>query len=289
MNQNHVIPFLLLGLVACGTPKRVQTSVEALERDNVALRSRQAELQRKIEDLSNSLMVLQDRLETLKVAAERQPVYSGSGRGKRGKLRPPPPPVEGEESDETAFGFGIAGNPRLPSIQLTNRDLERMAPVEKTPPKSMAKEAAPAPVKEDDKSSIDNPEVTREYNEAFQKFEDASYPEAIRMLGEFAGRHPAHVYADNAAFWIGESYFRTRDFVKAAESFERVATEFPSGNKVPDALLRAASCYLRLSKPKEAQRTFDRIIATYPQSVAAQKARASLAEMSEAGTGQRRM
>jgi tol-pal system protein YbgF len=286
VKQRQLIGLLALPVLACAPSKRIELSVESLERNQVALKMQQAETQRKIEDLSNSLMVLQDRLETLKVASDRQPspppVAVSKSKPKRKastKTR-----ASGEETEEkSALGFGQAGGSHLPAIQLTNRDLDSLDP------KSRGKE----PIKREEERAAsgpsDNPDAARAYNEAFKKFEEGSYPDAIRMLEEFVAKYPAHVYSDNAVYWIGESHFRTRDFAKAAEQFERVGRDFPTGNKVPDALLRAASCYLRLNKPAEAQRTFDRIIATYPQSVAAQKARASLQEISGMGSEQGRM
>jgi tol-pal system protein YbgF len=278
VSQKHLISLFCLPLLVGCASKRVETSVEALERNQVALKTQQGELQRKMDDLANSFMVLQDRLETLKVASERQPTYPAHPSKAKPKRTPKikSAPTEEETEEESALGFGKAGGSHLPAIQLTNRDLDTVE--EK---KGNAKE----PSKEPD----ENPEAARAYNEAYKKFEEEKYPEAIRALGEFAGKYPAHVYADNAVYWVGESYFRMRDFPKAAEQFERVAKEFPSGNKVPDALLRAASCYLRMNKPLDAKQTFERIVQIYPQSVAAQKARASLAEISDGGSDSRRM
>jgi tol-pal system protein YbgF len=275
VNQRHCIPISVVFVLACAPAKRLEVTVEALERKHVALQAEQAETQRKLEDLSNSLMILNDRLETLHVAAERQPppvthpVKSRSSKPTKPKAASPK-----EETEEgSIFGFGQGGGRHLPAITLSNRDLEAVDP------KVKAKE----PVKpEEERASSgvpENPEAARAYNEAFKKFEDGNYPEAIRMLSEFSLRYPTHVYSDNALYWVGESLFRLREFGKAAEAFERVGRDFPSGNKVPDALLRAASCYLRLGKAAEAKRALEKILGTYPQSVAAQKARASLKEI----------
>lgn len=260
-----------------------------MERQHVALKMQHAETKRQLEDLSNSFMVLQDRLETLKVAADRRPASPAPQKKVITQTKPKSvakrvsKPTPSTKKGKSVFGFGEAGGSHLPVLQFSNRDLEAIKENLDEPDFSPSVSAKKAP------NHPDNPDAARAYNEAFAKFESGKYAEAVRMLETFVKSYPNHVYSDNAVFWIGESYYRKRDFGRAAEQFERVGREFPAGNKVPDAILRSASCYLRLNQLLKAQKAFEKIIATYPQSVAAQKARASLAEISDTSSGQRRM
>lgn len=248
--------------------------MDRLEKANAALRLEQAASDRKVDELMNSVLVLQDRVETLKLGLERSSVSAASVRPakkmeapKKKIARAAPPPKPKLEP------FLVEGDETVTSpVHLSNRDLDRMEqhlkPSEKGAPPEMD----------------DNPDATRAYNGAYQKFEEGKSAEAVKALDDFVVRFPNHAYTDNAVFWIGETHYRDRDFAKAAQAFERVANDFPTGNKVPDALLRAGSCYLRLDKSDEAQRVFRRVIELFPQSVAAKRAQETISQMLSTST-----
>ncbi|MFH1017186.1 MAG: tol-pal system protein YbgF [Pseudomonadota bacterium] len=284
--------------VGCGAPKRVDQSLTNLEKTSAQLRSENEELRKRLEDLSSEVLVLQDRLETLKIHVEREPealprlakttkagVKNVSGKTQVAQRKEILLETEEEEP------FLTRNNPRdskLPTLQLSNRDLARVekrgAAASPTTP-TAAKTTAPVP-SEPAGQRQENPEATKAYNEAFKKYEDGNFKEAIAALGQFADHFQTHTYADNAVFWIGESFFKMQDYQRAAAEFERVVTEFPGGNKVPDAMLRVGDCYVRLSRPEEALKAYEKIISAYPRSVAAEKARAWISEYSaQAGKG----
>jgi tol-pal system protein YbgF len=288
------IVFLLWALAACSAQKPVDPALVRLERSDAALKAEHERLLRRVEDLSNNVMVLQDRLETLKLAAERShapapPARTAAPPAKPAReTKPAAAPRPAPDADEEPFL--IRSDPReasLPAIRLSNRDLEKheIASASTSVRKPEASDLG-APVKAE--ANADNPEASRAYNDAFRKFEAGTYPDAIAAFEAFAINFHEHPYADNAVFWVGESYFQMKDYARSAAQFERVARQFPGGNKVPDALLRAADCYLRLDRPKDAMQVFERVIDTYPQSVAAGKARAWLTEYS-AQSGKGRM
>ena len=58
-----------------------------------------------------------------------------------------------------------------------------------------------------------------------------------------------------------------------------MAEKFPQGNKVPDALLKVAFCYLALGSARPARETLQEIIRNYPRHPAAGLATAKLAEL----------
>jgi tol-pal system protein YbgF len=285
----------MLLAAACAAPKRVDQSLSGLEKTTAQLRSENQDLRRRLEDLGSVVMVLQDRLETMKVHMERQSEGMPQQASKPGKADVKAHPVkslkvrkeemiEGPVEEEPFLTRNDPRDAKKPTIQLSNRDLERM---EK---KGSAPEAAPAPsaAAEQAARNEDNPEATRAYNGAFAKFEDQKYPEAVAAFESFVGRFREHSYADNAVYWIGESFFRLKNFVRAVQEFERVWKEFPAGNKVPEAMLRAGDCYVRLASPEKALSTFKKVISMYPQSVAAEKARAWISDYS-AAAGRGRM
>ena len=50
--------------------------------------------------------------------------------------------------------------------------------------------------------------------------------------------HPKSSNADNAQFWIGETYYKEKWYEKAILEYQKVIEKYPSGNKAPAALLK---------------------------------------------------
>ena len=93
--------------------------------------------------------------------------------------------------------------------------------------------------------------------------------------------NPAHEYADNAYYWMGEIYYTQGEYNLAVGEFQKVPELYPGGNKVPDALLKVGLCYLGMNNSKNAEKTLKQLIDAYPQSNAAQLGRQKLASITE--------
>ena len=99
-------------------------------------------------------------------------------------------------------------------------------------------------------------EEVRDYEEAFRRYRAADYPGAIDRFQVFLQTHPSSAYADNALFWMGESYFKMNDYEQAAVAFDKVVKRFPDGNKVPDALYRQGVSLLEIGARTKQQKTY---------------------------------
>ena len=62
--------------------------------------------------------------------------------------------------------------------------------------------------------------------------------QAVLDFEEFADKHPGHPLTPSAHFWIGEAYFRSRDFEQAASRYQKAIDLAAMGDRTPDALLR---------------------------------------------------
>ncbi|OQY50811.1 MAG: hypothetical protein B6240_00975 [Desulfobacteraceae bacterium 4572_87] len=58
------------------------------------------------------------------------------------------------------------------------------------------------------------------------------YEEAIVGFKNFLKKYPKSKLADNAAFWIGESYMSMKKYEQAILAFQKVIKKYPRGNKV---------------------------------------------------------
>jgi len=127
-------------------------------------------------------------------------------------------------------------------------------------------------------------EEIRDYEDAFRRYRAADYAGAIDRFQVFLQTHPSSEYADNALFWMGESYFKLNDYEQAAVAFDKVVKRFPNGNKVPDALYRQGVSLLEIGNRTKQQKTytpaacqiFQRIADEYPNSERVPEARRQL-------------
>ena len=108
------------------------------------------------------------------------------------------------------------------------------------------------------------------YRQALGLFRDEKLTESIAAFSAFLARFPRHSYADNALYWRAEAKYALHEYADALADFEAVASRYPNGNKVPDALLGAGLCALRLGRRDAARALFQRVRDDYPHSVAAQ-------------------
>lgn len=114
------------------------------------------------------------------------------------------------------------------------------------------------------------------YQRLVAKLRAGEHAAAIAGFRRFVARYPRSDYADNAQYWLGEAYYDQKKFTEAHREFLQVAERFPGGNKVSDALLKAAFCRVNLGQSASAIQLLERVIAEHPDSRPAQLARQKL-------------
>lgn len=117
------------------------------------------------------------------------------------------------------------------------------------------------------------------YDQGYALFHQQKYPESERAFRLFLSRFPTSDLADNALFWIGESRWARGDFAAALESYTTTVEQYPDGNKVPDALLKAGRCLENLGQTSRAVRTFEEVVLRFAGSAAAITAQERLDEL----------
>jgi tol-pal system protein YbgF len=85
--------------------------------------------------------------------------------------------------------------------------------------------------------------------------------------------------ADNALYWIGETYFAAKDWNNAMRYYRRVAVDFADQNKAPDALYKMGLTLSRTGDLALARQTLEEVISKYPYSSPAASARQELARI----------
>lgn len=120
------------------------------------------------------------------------------------------------------------------------------------------------------------------YDRAYIQFRDGDLPESRALFQRLLQEFPQSDLADNALYWIAESYYRERNFRETVKACDLVITQYANGNKVPDAYCLQARAFRDLGDPLSAQILLETVIEKYPASPKAREAAALLAELESA-------
>ncbi|MDE0032969.1 MAG: tol-pal system protein YbgF [Deltaproteobacteria bacterium] len=98
------------------------------------------------------------------------------------------------------------------------------------------------------------------------------YSGAIEQFKKFLEKHPDSNLADNAQYWIGESYYALQNFDQAIVEFDLVRKDYPKSDKVPAAWLKIGYSFAELGNRVDARLFLQEVISRFPQSKEAEKA-----------------
>ncbi len=114
------------------------------------------------------------------------------------------------------------------------------------------------------------------YDQAFEALKLGQYPEASKRFSGFLANYPNGEFADNATYWLGESYYVTQKYQQALKTFQDLLAKFPQSRKAPDSLLKVGYCYYQLGDAAKATSTLKAVIARYPDQPVAKLAEGRL-------------
>jgi tol-pal system protein YbgF len=117
------------------------------------------------------------------------------------------------------------------------------------------------------------------YNRAKQAFDQGNSAQARRGFEEMIQRYPNSANADNAQFWIGETFFREKSYEKSILEYQKVIEKYPKGNKVPAALLKQGHAFLALGDKVNSRLIFEELARKFPQTAEAKAASDKLKEI----------
>jgi len=146
---------------------------------------------------------------------------------------------------------------------------DQMQPVQPaTDSDSFNDSPAPAAASEQFANSRDH------YNYAFRLMNQAQYAEAGNSFAAFVHKYPHDPLIGNAFYWLGETYYVRRDYLKAADNFRQGYEAMSSGPKAADNLLKLAMSLDAMKKDKEACVVLKQVVAKYPSSASSVRPRA---------------
>lgn len=117
------------------------------------------------------------------------------------------------------------------------------------------------------------------YNVAKKMYDNGDYDSALQGFQTFLSKYPKSGKADNAHFWIGETYFEKNYYEKSILEYEKVIKSYPNGNKVPAAYLKQGLAFFKLGENANARLILKALIQKYPNSNEAKIAKHKIAEI----------
>jgi len=121
------------------------------------------------------------------------------------------------------------------------------------------------------------------YEMAFSILKGGRYPEAAQAFTRFLAAYPGSSYTDNASYWLGETYYVTRDFDKALTVFSKLVEAYPQSPKLPDAQLKIAYIHYEKKNWAAAREELNHLVSSYPETTVARLAKDRLQRMNKEG------
>ena len=173
----------------------------------------------------------------------------------------------------TPGGSAAAGNDAIVDATPIRGTPDAM-PASRPPGAAKPDEAAMAAGGQPAASSLQ--EAEHLYREGYAFYHRGDDVGAERALRSFLLLDPGGPRADNAQYWIGETYYSRGLFREAILEFTSVVTDYPRGNKAAHALYKVALCHEHLGEGPLARENLEALVRTYPGSDVAPLARERL-------------
>lgn len=119
------------------------------------------------------------------------------------------------------------------------------------------------------------------YQAAFALIEGRKYDEANRAFTDFLAAYPTSRLADNAQYWLAETFYVRGDYRTALAAFRKVIENYPQSAKLPDALLKVGFCQVELGERDGARTSLQEVMRQYPDTTAARLASQRLDRLSQ--------
>ncbi len=117
------------------------------------------------------------------------------------------------------------------------------------------------------------------YNLAYNDFIKGSYDLAIQGFQGFLQQYPNSILVPHAVYWLGESFYQTKQFPQAIEQYDRLISQFPKNDKLAGALLKEGFAYAAVGDKTKARAALKRVVEDFPRASEANLAKEKLAEL----------
>lgn len=271
----------LPALATCATAPPKPNTAES-DRIIAELRAKNAGDARHIEELENRIFILEDQLDSRRLAAEqRAPATLPPRKTDAGAA--PAPKGNGPVAGVPLPAFATPAAADEPSSLLAEQDVEyagaaapRAGHASPSHRPMLRLGAAPEPVAAHGEGGPPVQSLTL-YRQALETLRAGNPRGALEVFRRFLDGNPRHDYADNAQYWIGECLYDLHEYRAAEPEFRKVIERYPDGNKVPDAMLKLGFTLLAQQQQSAGRQVLESLTRAFPKHEAARLAAYRLA------------
>ncbi len=112
------------------------------------------------------------------------------------------------------------------------------------------------------------------YDGALNALRRTDYETAQQGFEQFLKHYPRDALAENAQYWLAETYYVRKQYEAAAQAFATGFQQYPEGSKAPDNLLKLGMSLGALNKKPDACTTLAELRRKFPQAPAIVRTRA---------------
>jgi tol-pal system protein YbgF len=158
---------------------------------------------------------------------------------------------------------------RVAAAEASLRDVTTTVDALQRPPAAAV--AVPAPPVPESRTA----EVV--YAAALKTFRAGEHGQAVLELTDFVTRYPKHSLVPRAQLWIGDAYFKQRDYRQALLEYRKAVDAAPADSiAAAEGWLKIGQAYASLRERPAANAAWQRVMREYPQTEAADQARSFL-------------
>jgi tol-pal system protein YbgF len=253
--------------------ERLRVRAKTLEEKGRALEEKNRALEERVRATDERFKWVEDRLkgaeERSKSAEERSKSAEERSKSAEERLRGGEERLRGSEDRLK----GLDG--KLEQVGAKQSDLEKRMATRETkdrespPPTTATVESSKVPPA----ALVSSGDL---YKDAYATYQRGDIEESRKKFEIFLKNYPNTELSDNAQFWIGETFYRQKDYERAIIEYEKVIVKYPEGDKVSAAVLKQGMAFLDLGDKTNAKNLFRRVVERYPQSEQAELARKRL-------------
>jgi hypothetical protein len=100
---------------------------------------------------------------------------------------------------------------------------------------------------------------------AMQYYSSGDLDGAVRVFKKMLSLSENGGYGDDAAYFLGLSYWRKKDYGNALSTLTELTRTYPESRFVPESLYHIVMCQTLLGHPDKAEKTFKRLLEQFPQ------------------------
>ena len=236
------------------TTDEIESRFANLGEEELDIRSQSASLNVKIDSMREELQSLNGRLEEV-----QHQLNQGASGVDVGQLQE----LVAQQNER------ILRLEKYLNLESTERKTSGPSRIADTAPEKM-------PVQDEPGKDLSDTDI---YLVAKKAFDQGDYESARQGFEDLLKKYPSSSRANNAQFWLGETYYQEKWYEKAILEYQKVIDKYPKDSKVPAALLKQGFSFLNLGDKTNARLILRELLDKYPGSNEAAVAKKKLSEI----------